>query len=160
MISRRTFLGVACASALTGRVAQAAESRKKLAIVGTVYRKQSHLQHMADRFLVGYPKQGKWHEPELDVASLFVHQTPEGDLSQQRAKEFGFKIYPSIAEALRCGGDKLAVDGVLLIGEHGNYPRNKDHQTEYPRYEFFKEITEVFKKDGRSVPVFNDKHLS
>ena len=65
-----------------------------------------------------------------------------------------------IAEALRCGGDKLAVDAVLIIGEHGNYPNNEIGQKQYPRYEFFKQIVEVFEKDGRTTPVFNDKHLS
>jgi hypothetical protein len=30
----------------------------------------------------------------------------------------------------------------------------------YPRYEFFQKIVDVFKKSGRSVPVFCDKHLS
>jgi hypothetical protein len=30
----------------------------------------------------------------------------------------------------------------------------------YPRYEFFQEIVKVFRASGRSVPVFNDKHLS
>jgi hypothetical protein len=61
---------------------------------------------------------------------------------------------------LRCGGDELAVDAVLLIGEHGDYPKNEYGQTQYPRYELFKQVTDVFRSDGRSVPVFNDKHLS
>src|SRR5262249_9758301 len=33
-------------------------------------------------------------------------------------------------------------------------------QTKYPRYELFKQVTDVFKKDGKTTPVFNDKHLS
>ena len=41
------------------------------------------------------------------VVSLYVDQKPEGDLSGARAKEFGFEVYPTIAEALRCGGDKI-----------------------------------------------------
>ena len=60
----------------------------------------------------------------------------------------------------RCGGDQLAVDGILIIGEHGNYPSNQLGQILYPRYEFFKACVEVFEQDGRSVPIFNDKHLS
>jgi len=87
-------------------------------------------------------------------------QKPEGDLSEKRASEFGFKVYPSIAEALRCGGNSLAVDAVLLIVEHGNYPRNEKGQVLYPRHEFFQQCVEVFEKDGRAVPVYNDKHLS
>ena len=49
---------------------------------------------------------------------------------------------------------------MLVIGEHGNYPNNEYGQKKYPRYEFFKQVVEVFKKDGRTTPVFNDKHLS
>jgi hypothetical protein len=52
------------------------------------------------------------------------------------------------------------VDAVLIIGEHGNYPKSEYEQTKYPRYEFFKQTTDVFRSDGRAVPVFNDKHLS
>ena len=52
------------------------------------------------------------------------------------------------------------MDGVVLVGEHGNYPRNEKGQTKYPRYEFFQQIVKVFRASGRSVPVFNDKHLS
>ena len=133
---------------------------KRIAVVTTIYRYLSHAEHEADRFLVGYPRAGRWHKPDIQVASLYVDQKPEGDLSQARAAEFGFQVYPTIAETLRCGGDKLAVDGVLLIGEHGKYPRNEKGQVLYPRYDFFKQIVDVFEKDGRAVPVFNDKHLS
>ena len=96
----------------------------------------------------------------MKVVSLYVDQKPDGDQSAARAKEFGFQVYPTIAEALRCGGDKLAVDAVLVIGEHGDYPRNEKGQVLYPRYEFFKQCVDVFEKDGVSVPVYNDKHLS
>ena len=92
--------------------------------------------------------------------SLFVDQKPEGDQSIDRAREFGFTVYPTIAEALRCGGDKLDVDAIFIIAEHGDYPHNDKNQVLYPRYEFFKECVEVFEADGRSVPIFNDKHLS
>jgi hypothetical protein len=94
------------------------------------------------------------------VVSAHVDQHPEGDLSRRRAEEFGFTLYPTIAEALRCGGDRLAVDAVLIIGEHGDYPINAIGQKQYPRYQFFRQVAEVFRTDGRSTPVFNDKHLS
>lgn len=132
----------------------------RIAVVTTIYRYLSHAQHMADRFMVGYPHNGTWHRPNAKVVSLYVDQKPEGDLSQARASEFGFKVYPTIAEALRCGGDRLACDAVLIIGEHGDYPRNEKGQILYPRYEFFKQCVEVFEKDGRVVPVYNDKNLS
>ena len=133
---------------------------KRIAVITTIYRYLSHAQHFADRFLVGYPRQGRWHRPDMKIASLYVAQRPEGEQGQDRAREFGFAVYPTIAESLRCGGDELAVDAVLLIGEHGDYPTNEKGQVLYPRYEFFKECVKVFEEDGRAVPIFNDKHLS
>jgi hypothetical protein len=133
---------------------------KRVAILASIYRYLSHAQHMGDRFLIGYPLNGEWHKGDVQVVSLYVHQRPEGDQSEARAKEFGFQVYPTIAEALRCGTDKLAVDAVMIICEHGEYPRNELGQVLYPRYEFFQQCVEVFEKDGRAVPVYNDKHLS
>jgi len=156
MLTRRTFLQTCAMAAAAPQPAPP----KRLAIVTTIYRYLSHGQHMGDRFLVGYPYGGAWHRPNIKVVSLYVDQKPDGDLSGDRAREFGFTVYPTIAEALRAGGAKLAVDAVLIIGEHGNYPRNEKGQILYPRYEFFQQCARVFEEDGRSVPVFNDKHLS
>jgi hypothetical protein len=133
---------------------------KRIAVVATVYKYLSDAQHIVDRFLVGYPVKGAWHRPDMRVVSMYIDQRPEDDLAGARATEFGCTVYPSIAEALRCGGDKLAVDAVLLIAVQGDYPRNEKGQILYPRYEFFKQCVEVFEKDGRAVPVYNDAHLS
>jgi len=133
---------------------------KRIAIVATVYRYLSHAQHIGDRFLVGYPRNGTWHKPDMKVVSLYVDQKPQGDQSAARAKEFGFPVYPTIAETLRCGGSRLAVDAVLVIGEHGEYTRNEKGQVLYPRYDFVKQCVDVFEKDGVAVPLYNDKHLS
>lgn len=164
MLTRRTFLGAVGAGLASAAAAKPVQldrkSRKKIALVTTEWRYPCHAWHMAERFIVGYPLNGDWHQPPFELVSAYIDQLAEKDLSRPRAKEFGFTIYPTIAEALRNGGDRLGVDGVLLIGEHGKYPKNELGQTMYPRYEFFKQIVEVFQKDGRSVPVFNDKHLS
>ncbi len=97
----------------------------------------------------------------MDLVSLYVDQVGQGDLSHSRGEQFSsMKIYPTIAEALTLGGSKLAVDGVVVVGEHGDYPRNEKGQTRYPRWEFFQQIVKVYKDSGRSVPMFNDKHLS
>ena len=157
MLTRRAFIQTTAASAA---LAAPQAQPKRLAIVTTIYRYLSHGQHMGDRFLVGYPIEGRWHKPNIKVVSLYVDQKPEGDLSGARASEFGFQVHPTIAEALRCGGKELAVDGVLIIGEHGNYPRNEKGQIQYPRYEFFEQCAKVFEQDGRVVPIYNDKHLS
>jgi hypothetical protein len=136
-------------------------ARPKLAAICTTYFKYSHAQHIVDRFLEGYGWNGTHHHPEMDLVSIFIDQIGNDDVSKTRLREFpSMKLYPSIAEALTLGGSKLAVDGVILVGEHGRYRRNEKGQTLYPRYEFFKEIVKVFADSGRSVPVFNDKHLS
>jgi hypothetical protein len=162
MLTRRNFLGSAVAglAAASLSAADPQPARKRLAIVTTEWRERSHAWHMGDRFLVGYPAKGKWHRPPFDVVAAYVDQFPKNDLSRKRAGEFGFKIYPTIAEALRAGGAQLAVDAVLIIGEHGDYKVNDIGQHLYPRYEFFKQATDVFRKEGRAVPIFNDKHLS
>ena len=135
--------------------------RLKLAAVVTVYRKYSHAQHIVDRLLDGYGWRGTYHRPPMDLVSLYVDQVGADDLSRERASRHpDMKIYPSIAEALTWGGTNLAVDGVVLVGEHGNYRRNEKGQTEYPRYQFFEKIVEVFRSSNRTVPLFNDKHLS
>ena len=41
-----------------------------------------------------------------------------------------------MADALCLGGSELAVDGVVIIAEHGKYPRNEKGQTRYPRYDW------------------------
>ncbi len=133
----------------------------KLAAVVTTYFKYSHAQHIVDRFLYGYGWMGTHHRPPMDLVSLYVDQVGKGDLSRSRAEQFpSLRICPTIAEALTLGGSKLAVDGVVVVGEHGDYPRNEKGQTQYPRWEFFQQIIQVFKDSERSVPMFNDKHLS
>ncbi len=178
-LSRRDFLARSGATALAGSGvvagaglgfsvgnnvvsgAQApATQMPKVAFLGTVVRKHSHAQHFLDRHTLGYSWRGGWQSPRLQVESVFIDQFPDDDLARSRTKRHGLRLYPTIEEALTLGGEKLAVDGVILIGEHGEYPKNDKGQKRYPRYEWFKKIVKVFESSGRSVPVFNDKHLS
>lgn len=159
--TRRDFLaGTAATLTLSGN-ARAAERRPKIAALTTIFHKYSHSEHIIDRFLDGYGWEGRHHRPPMDVVSLYVEQVGANDLSRERAKRHPhMKIYPTIAEALTRGGSDLAVDGVLLIGEHGRYPRNEKGQTLYPRYEYFEQVVDVYRRSGRTAPLFNDKHLS
>jgi hypothetical protein len=147
------------------------KSRPRIAALVSIYHRYAHAQHIVDRFLEGYGWNGKHHRPEMDVVSLYVDQInpapaepEEGkqyDLSQDRVDRFPkLNRYPTIADALTCGTETLAVDGVLIIAEHGEYNVNEKGQTLWPRYEFFKQMLSVFRVSGKSVPVFNDKHLS
>jgi hypothetical protein len=156
-ISRRSLL----AGAPLALGADGPRGRPRIACIATVVHKYAHAQHFIDRFLEGYGWNGTHHRPPMDLVSLYVDQTPPGDLSRDRARRFPImKIYPGVAEALTLGTSRLAVDGVLLIGEHGEYPYNEKQQHLYPRHELFQKIVEVFRSSRRSVPVFNDKHLS
>jgi hypothetical protein len=161
--SRRIFLAssLAASSALMCAPLLAAENRrKKIALIGTVVYKHSHAQHFIDRFLMGFTWRGGWYRPSVDLISLYIDQFPENDLARATAKRYGVPIYSTVEEALTLGGSKLAIDGVVIIGEHGDYQKNEKGQTLYPRYKFFKQVVKVFESSGRSVPVFNDKHLS
>lgn len=172
ILSRRKFIGATTQAAAWAALygpktlhAQGLKSRrpagrKRIAILATEVRKHSHAQHFIDRYVEGYGWEGRHYHPRVDLVSLYVDQFPEGDLSRDRERRHQTRIYPTIMEALTCGTAQLAVDGVLIIGEHGKYPRNEKGQTLYPRYRFFNETVKTFLATGRAVPVFNDKHLS
>ena len=161
MIDRRQFLAQSAAVMLLAPgAAKAGAPRKKVAFLGTEVKTHSHAQHFLDRMTLGYSWAGEWVAPRLDVASVYIDQFPEDDLAKSRVARHKLKLYPTIEEALTCGGSNLAVDGVVIIAEHGKYPKNDKGQTLYPRYEFFKTCVKLFEREGKSVPVFNDKHLS
>jgi hypothetical protein len=135
------------------------DTPKKVAVIITVYYHWSHGDMLVGKILEGYSYDGKTF-PDLKVASMYVDQFPKDDLSRGLAKKHGFPIYPTIPEALTLGGKELAVDAVLIIGEHGKYPTNASGQILYPRRRFFEETAAVFTRSKCSVPVFMDKHLA
>lgn len=163
--SRRSFLAAGAAAVAGCNLplfgASNGRERPRIAALTTIYHKYSHSQHIVDRFLDGYGWEGRHHRPAMDVVALYVEQSGANDLSQERAARHPqLKIYPTIAEALTCGGTQLNVDGVLLIGEHGSFPSNERGQKLYPRYEYFQQVVDVYQRSGKSAPLFNDKHLS
>jgi hypothetical protein len=133
-------------------------SKKSVAAIVTEYRRHSHADVIVGKILEGYDHQGG-PGPNLHLASLYVDQFPAGDMSRGLAQKHGFPICGTIAEALTLGGKNLAVDGVLIIGEHGKYPTNAKGQIQYPRRRFFEEVVRTFARTRKAVPVFNDKHL-
>ena len=162
--TRRSFLSAAGAASVA-KCASAAQAssgagRKKIAALSTTYHVRSHSDNFITRFLEGYWINEKYHEPPCDVVSLFVEQEHRADISERLANAYDVRRADSIRDALTLGSGELAVDGVLLIGEHGDYPTNVKNQKLYPRYRFMEEVVDVFRRSQRSVPVFNDKHLS
>jgi hypothetical protein len=135
-------------------------ARPRVAAIVTEFRYRDHAHVILENFLEPYLFNGQRTEPGFEVAGLYVDQPHADDMVRDVTKAYGIGLYPTIAGALCLGGDRLAVDAVLLIGEQGNYPVNEKGQREYPRKRFFDETVAVFEGSGRVVPVFLDKHLS
>lgn len=163
---RREFAKAAAAAGAAAAAATAAPAhqqvglKKRLACLSSTYHVRSHSDNFITRFLEGYWIHEKYYEPQFTVASLWMDQVHPGDIGQRLARAYGVTEAKSIADALTLGTGRLAVDGVILVCEHGNYPHNEKQQQLYPRFEFFEQVVRVFEKSGRRCPVFVDKHLS
>ncbi len=133
---------------------------KRLAAIITEYRPGSHADVIIGKYLEGFNQDQMAPYPDSKIVSMFTEQIPDNDMSRPLAKKYNVPIFRTVVDALTLGGNQLAVDGVILIGEHGVYPTNDKEQKLYPRFEMFLKITDVFRQYKKSVPVFNDKHLS
>jgi hypothetical protein len=157
----RSLAGMASVPALERMVAGAGPARKlRVAAVITEFSYRSHAHVILENFLEPYLFNGRKTAAGMEVVSLYVDQFPRREMARDVARAYGIGIYPTIADALRVGGARLAVDAVLSIGEQGRYPTNAKAQVEYPRKRFFDEIVAEFRRSGATAPVFNDKHLS
>lgn len=132
----------------------------RMAAIVTVYHHNSHADVIVGRLLQGYSLNGVGEFPRMRLASLYVDQFPQGDKSRSLAQKHGFRLSTSIEDALTLGSRKLAVDGVLLIAEHGNYPENSVGSFDFPKRRFFDAAAGVMRASGRGVPIFFDKHLA
>jgi hypothetical protein len=154
-------LGILMAVCGVGLGRCAAEgARKPVAVLTTVYRHNSHADVIASRLVLTDMLDGTGRESPLRIASAYVEQRPPNDISRLLAASHRFRIATNIADALTLGTGKLAVEGVLLIAEHGDYPRSATGNTRYPKRRFWDETVAVFRQSGRVVPVFVDKHLA
>ena len=161
-MNRRTFLAASgyLSAPTWANAASAAGEPKKIAAVMTEYWSGSHADVVVGKYLEGFNQDDQPPYPRSKIVSMFTEHVPKNDMSRERATKYKVPVFRTVDEALTLGGDKLAVDGVLLIGEHGDYPVNDKGQTLYPRFEMFLKITDVFRRSGKAAPVFNDKHLS
>jgi hypothetical protein len=174
-LSRRSFLESTAAGMALGRgaVGAAPSAPRQVAALASVYHYLSHAYHIVGRFLDGFPiyqvpepggaapAPGELHKPNFVISTLYIEQVSEtSDLGRAKARKHGVRLSPTIADALTYGTGKLAVDAVLLIAEHGDYPLNDRLQKLYPRGKYFRQVLDVFRASGRTVPVFIDKHLS
>jgi hypothetical protein len=163
MMNRRRILAGGLGAAAAAQTS-AQPSKKTIAAIVTMYtndgRLNTHANVIIGRLLDGYSPNGVFTKPRTRVVSMYTDQVPPADLSRGLAEKHGFRLFPTVREALTLGGDDLAVDAVCFVGEHGNYPTNDRGQKLYPRYELMERIVEVFRRTGQTVPVFCDKHFS
>src|SRR5215469_9633646 len=136
-LSRRSFLATmgAVGYVATGAWSAADEPKRlpRVASINSVYRYKSHAYHIAGRFIHGYTREGVHHQPPFQLVRMYNDQYPDDDLSRDVCRRHKIELCRTVAEAL--GGDRLDVDAVLLICEHGDYPLNEFKQILYPRYE-------------------------
>lgn len=149
-----------CAAGLGALAGSTQEPKKKIAAVVTAYYHNSHADVIVSKLFRAYTLDDKGELPTLELASLYTDQVPKNDISRKLAAKYGFPIYDTVAEALTLGTGKLAVDGVLLVAEHGKYPRSETGSIQYPKRRLFGEVAKVFEASKAVVPLFVDKHLA
>jgi hypothetical protein len=164
-ITRRNWLvGTAAMVTGSGLIPQAAAAPSKaikpksVAAVITAYEHGLHADVLIGKILEGW-KQNGGPGPALTLASMYVEQFTARDLARKMSEKYHVPIFETIEKAVTVGSDHIPVDGVISIGEHGDYPWNDKEQHLYPRRRFFAAIADTFEKYRRVVPVFNDKHL-
>src|SRR3954454_19924903 len=109
-MERRTFL----ASSALAAFAAAPDQPKRIAAIITEYRLGSHADVIVGKYLEGFNQDKQPPYPRSKVVSMFTEQVPKQDMSREMAKKYNVPIFRTTADALTLGGDKLAVDGVLL----------------------------------------------
>ena len=133
---------------------------KRIAAIVTEYRHNSHADVIVGRLVESHTLDGKGEFPNLKLVSLYTDQMPASDTSRDLMRQNNVPVFTNITGALTLGTDRLAVDGVLLIAEHGNYPENESGNVIWPKRRMFEAVAKVFRASNTSVPVFCDKHLA
>ena len=168
LFTRREMLklgGAAGMAGLTGMlpdaVAQVSPRRPRIACLVSFWGlPTSHADWIVNKLIDGYWWHGAHTPSRVDVVSVYVHQLDTSLLAQKVCKAKNIPIYKSVTEAVTLGGKDLAVDGVVIVAEHGNYPTDLKGHWLLPRWWIYQQVVHVFEQSKRSVPVFNDKHLS
>lgn len=137
------------------------QERPKIAFLTTYWGAPgSHADWIIAKLLDGYWWNGAHTPSQIDIVSVYIDQLETSKLGQKVCRLKNIPIFKSVGEAVTLGGKELAVDGVVIVGEHGVYPTNLKGQWLLPRWWIYQQVIRVFEHSKRSVPIFNDKHFS
>lgn len=134
--------------------------KPRVALITNIYRPGAHADKIGTKFFLGIPTDEGLISPDVEIVSIWIDQIGSNDIGNRMAEMNNAKVYPTIAEALTLGSNKLAVDAVIYIGEHGTYPQSRLGVTMYPRLNHLEQIFRVFDFSNEYVPVFSDKYLA
>lgn len=168
LVTRREILGTTGMAALTGitgsvasALPQPSQTRPRIACCVSFWGGPgSHADWIICKLMDGYWWQGAHTPSRVDVVAVYIHQLDTSGLGQKVCQAKNIPIFKTVGEAVTLGGKELAVDGVVIVGEHGNYPTDLKGHWLLPRWWIYQQVIRVFEQSKRSVPVFNDKHLS
>jgi hypothetical protein len=136
-------------------------ARKPIAGITTIYTFNSHADLILGRMPQTETLDGMGRIPTLQLASLYTDQVPKTDISRQIAADLRFPIVKTIPETLTLGQDKIAVEGAMVVAEHGDYPLSPTGALAFPKRKFFEQVFQTVDKYARrGLPVFCDKHLA
>ena len=142
-------------------------TRPKVAMIVTTYFAKSHADVIGTRLIEGYEFAGQTIDSRVEVVSLYLEQLGDSwdegvrpDIGQEIIQRNGIPRFPTVAEAIGLGKPGVHVDGVVIIGEHGDYEYNEFAQKLYPRRRLFDAAVSTMISAGRTVPIFCDKHLA
>ncbi len=135
-------------------------TRPRVVVIATTYFPDSHADVIATRLIKGYEFAGQFHESRVEVVSFYLEQIDPLDMGVELTDTWGIPRFETVGEAIACGGQGVQVDGVVIIGEHGDFELNEFEQKLYPRRRLFDAAIASMVSAGRFVPIFNDKHLA
>ena len=138
------------------------EPTLKIAVVATAYTPNSHADVIVRRWVNPFPTDAEyeWTGARTRIVSMAILQKGDTDLSREVCRDNDIHDCESVENALTLGTNDLAVDAIMIIGEHGEFPENEFQQKLYPRKELLDQVLAVFDRSGRVVPIFFDKHFS
>ncbi|HZY63222.1 MAG TPA: hypothetical protein VFE38_11905 [Edaphobacter sp.] len=171
LFTRREMLGMASMAGIAGLTglgglvpeafAQTPKKKPRIACLVSYWGlPTSHADWIVNKLIDGYWWKGKATPSQVEVVSVYINQFDTSLLGQKVCKAKNIPIFKTVGEAVTLGGKELAVDGVVIVCEHGNYPKDLKGRWLLPRWWIYQQVMQVFEQSKRSVPVFNDKHLA